>query len=232
MPETESKSWWTSLHERFTYGLGTKLIVLLLVAMIGIFALLSYLTITVHRHHLEATTLLSAERISDVIRRSTSFYMLRNDREGLYHAMATMADEPGVIKVRVFDREGHISYSTDPSEISRVVDKDAEACYGCHSQKQALTKLNRPDRFRVYKNGGGHRVLAIITPIENQAQCSNATCHAHPESQQILGVLDTHLSLALADQQLAQGSQRMLAVDALAMALVAFLSWLFIHRMV
>jgi two-component system NtrC family sensor kinase len=47
-----------------------------------------------------------------------------------------------------------------------------------------------------------------------------------------LGVLDTHLSLAMADQQLAQGSRRMLAYDALAMALVAFLSWLFIHRMV
>jgi two-component system NtrC family sensor kinase len=36
----------------------------------------------------------------------------------------------------------------------------------------------------------------------------------------------------MADQQLAQGSRRMLACDALAMALVAFLSWLFIRRMV
>src|SRR3974390_888746 len=142
MPETESKPWWTAVQERFTCGLGTKLIGLLLGAMILIFALLGYLTVRLHRHHLEAATLLSAERISDVIKRSTTFYMLRNDREGLYHAMTTMADEPGVIKVRVFDREGRVSYSTDPAEISRVVDKDAEACYGCHSQLQALAKLN------------------------------------------------------------------------------------------
>ncbi len=75
-------------------------------------------------------------------------------------------------------------------------------------------------------------MLAIITPIENQPECSNAACHAHPASQQILGVLDTHLSLAKADQQLAQGTWQMLAYDVLAMVAIAFLSWLFIHRMV
>jgi two-component system, NtrC family, sensor kinase len=231
MLETEPKRWWNALGESFRHGLGTKLIGLLLGAMVIIFSLLGYLNIRLHRKHLDAAALASAERMSDVIKRSTTYYMMRNDREAVYHAMTTMADEPGVVRVRVFDREGRISYSTDPSEISQVVDKAAEACYGCHSQQQPLAKLNRPDRFRVYR-AQGQRVLAIITPIENQAECSNAACHAHPESQQILGVLDTHLSLARADQQLAQGTWQMLAYDVLAMLGIAVLSWLFIRRMV
>ena len=218
------------LH-RVRYGLGTKLIVLLLGAMVVIFALLGYLTIRLQRQHLEAATLLSAERVSDVIRRNTSEYMLRNDQQGLHHAIGTMASEPGMVRVRVFDREGHISYSSDPSEINRIVDKDAEACYGCHAHGQALARLNRPDRFRVYRAQGG-RVLAIITPIENQPECSNAACHAHPTSQQILGVLDTHLSLARTDQELAEVSWRMIACDVLAMGGIAFLSWLFVLRVV
>lgn len=232
MPETEAKRWWSAVDKRFRYGLGTKLIGLLLGAMLIIFTLLGYLTIRLHRQHLETAALVSTESISDVIKRSTTFYMMRNDREGLYNAMATMANEPGVVRVRVFDQEGRISYSTEPSEISRVVDKAAEACYGCHSRQQPLAKLNRPDRFRVYRSKGGARVLAIITPIENQAECSNAACHAHPESQQILGVLDTHLSLARTDQQLAQGTWQMLAYDGIAMAGIALLTWLFIRRMV
>ena len=230
MRETEKKPA-IGMLDRVRYGLGTKLIVLLLGAMLVIFAFLGYLTIRLQRQHLEAATLLSAERITDIIRRNTSDYMLRNDREGLHHAISDMASEPGVIRLRVFDRQGHISYSTDPSEINRSVDKDAEACYGCHAHQQTLTRLNRPDRFRVYR-AQGQRVLAIISPIENQAECSNAACHAHPASQQILGVLDTHLSLARTDQQLAQGSWRMLACDALAMAAIAFLSWIFIRRVV
>jgi len=75
-------------------------------------------------------------------------------------------------------------------------------------------------------------VLGIITPIENQSSCSNASCHAHPANQQILGVLDTNLSLATADASLAQGTRRLLAYTALAVILVSFLSWQFVWRVV
>ena len=215
-----------------TNSISAKLIGSLLAVMLVIFALLGYLNIRLHRQHLEAATLASAERVSDVIKRSTTYYMLRNDREGLYHAIQTIADEPGMIKVRIFDQEGRISYSTDPAEVSHVLDKSAEACYGCHTQSQPLTRLNRPDRFRIYRNGGRHRVLGIITPIENQPGCSNAACHAHPASQQVLGVLDTNLSLAQADVQLADSSWRMFLYTAGAMLIVAVLSWVFVWRVV
>jgi len=218
--------------KRLAHSISAKLIGSLLAVMVAIFALLGYLNIRLHRQHLEAATLASAERVSDVINRSTTYYMLRNDREGLYHTIQTIADEPGMVKVRILDQEGRISYSTDPAEVSHVLDKTAEACYGCHIQSQPLTRLNRPDRFRIYRNGGGHRVLGIITPIENQPSCSNADCHAHPASQQVLGVLDTNLSLAQADAQLAVSSTRMLVYTAAAMLIVVVLSWLFVWRVV
>lgn len=229
MPEIEPNQR-MSQWKRLTHSISAKLIGSLLAAMIVIFALLGYLNTRLHRQHLEAATLTSAERVSDVIKRSTTYYMLRNDREGLYHVMSTIADEPGMVRVRIFDRDGRISYSTDPAEVSHIVDKDAEACYGCHAHSQALSRLNRPDRFRVYRNGGGHRVLGIITPIENQPACSNAACHAHPASQQILGVLDTSMSLAKADMQLAQSSQVMWIYDGIAMLTIALVSGAFVWR--
>jgi two-component system NtrC family sensor kinase len=204
----------------------------LLAVMLVIFALLGYLNIRLHRQDLETATLASAERVSDVISRSTAYYMLRNDREGLYHSIKTIADEPGMVKVRIFDQEGRIGYSTDPAEVSHVLDKKGEACYGCHAQSQPLARLNRPDRFRIYRSSNGQRVLGIITPIENQPSCSNAECHAHPADQQVLGVLDTDLSLAKADAQLAVGSVRMFSYTVGAMLIVAVLSWLFVWRVV
>src|SRR5208283_1622783 len=225
MPEIEpTRSYWRRLRR----SLSAKLIGSLLAMMVVIFALLGYANIRLHRQHLEEATLASAERVSDVIKRSTTYYMLRNDREGLYHAIQTMADEPGMVKVRILDQEGRVSYSTDATEVSHVLDKTAEACYGCHNQAQPLARLNRPDRFRIYRNGGGHRVLGIITPIENQASCSNAACHAHPADQQVLGVLDTNLSLAKADAQIAVSSARSLSYTAIAMLIVAVMSWLFV----
>jgi len=215
-----------------TRSISAKLIGYLLALMVAVFGLLGYLNIQLHRQDLESATLASAERVSDVINHSTTYYMLRNDREGLYHSIETMADEPGMVKVRIFDQEGRIGYSTDLAEVSHVVDKKAEACYGCHNQSQPLARLNRPDRFRIYRGDGGQRVLGIITPIENRPSCSNADCHAHPASQQVLGVLDTDLSLAKTDAQLAGSSSLMLYYTAAALLIVVVLSFLFVWQVV
>lgn len=212
--------------------LSAKLNALLLGAMVVIFALLGYLNVRLHRRHLEDNTLLVAEHISDVIQHGTTEYMLRNDREGLHRSIETIAAEPGIEKIRIFDQDGRITYTTNSGEQNHVVDKTAEACYACHAQAQPLVRLKRPDRFRIYRNAAGVRVLGVITPIENQASCSNASCHAHPAGQQILGVLDTNLSLAKADVQLAQSSRRMLVYTGCGLLLIAVLSWFFVWQVV
>src|SRR5678809_2782 len=106
MRETKPKP---SRWFRLTHSLSAKLNLLLLGAMILIFALLGYANVRLHRQHLEQYTLLSAERISDVIKQGTTSYMLRNDREGLYRSIQTMAAEPGMEKIRIFDQEGRIT---------------------------------------------------------------------------------------------------------------------------
>jgi len=217
---------------RVTQTLSVKLNLLLLGTMVVIFALLGYLTVKLHRQHLEQNTLLVAERISDVIKHGTTDYMLHNDREGLHRSIKMMASEPGIEKIRIFDQEGRITYTTSSTEQNHVVDKSAEACYACHAQSQPLARLNRPDRFRIYRNGSGTRILGVITPIENQPACSNAACHAHPAEQQILGVLDTNISLAKADVQLAESTRRMIAYTACALLLIALLSWYFVWQVV
>ena len=87
------------------------------------------------------------------------------------------------------------------------------------------TESSRP--LRIYRNAAGTRVLGVITPIENQPACSNAACHAHPAEQQILGVLDTNLSLAKADVQLAESSRRMIVYTGCALLLIVIAELVF-----
>ena len=213
--------------QRMGRSVSAKLMVSIFVVMLIIFALLGYFSIQLHRKNLEAAALVSAEQQSEVLRRSASHYMLHNDRNGLYEMMLNMADQPGVTRVRILNPQGVISYSTAPAEVGNMVDKGAEACYACHAQSQPLTRLNRSDRFRVYR-ADHTRILGVITPIENQPACSNAACHAHPASTQILGVLDTNLSLAKVDQGLARERREMLASTGVALLAVVLLSGLFV----
>lgn len=232
MRETDPNRGRPQLWSRVRRSLAAKLIALLVVILVASFALLGFLTVRLHRQHLETATLTAAERVSDVIKRSTSSYMLRNDSAGLHQLIATMGNEPGMVRVRIFAPDGRISYSTEASELNRTVDMKAEACYGCHTESQPLTRLNRTDRFRIYRANGSGRILGIIAPLENQPACANAACHAHPASQQILGILDTNLSLARADVQLAQDSRLMLSYTFVAMLVIAVLSGIFVWRMV
>jgi two-component system NtrC family sensor kinase len=238
-PQSETESGLYSLEAQFpirwrdiSNSLSAKLLLLLSIALVVTFAVLGYVNIRLHRQHLEAQILASAESMSDVIKRSTSSYMMRNDRNGLYDMMSTMADEPGVVRLRIFNKEGRISFSTEPQEVETYVDKSAEACYGCHAQAQPLARLKRPDRFRIFRDKEGGRTLAIITPIENQPSCTNAACHAHPASQQILGVLDTNLSLAIADANLSDSTRKMSIYTAGAVLVIAVLTFVVVWRLV
>jgi two-component system NtrC family sensor kinase len=216
----------------WTRSLSVKLTAMLVLGMVVCFGLLGYLNVRLHRKHLEQAVLLSAERVSDVIKRSTSYSMLRNDREGLYHAIQTMAAQPGIVRIRIFNKEGSIRFSTDAAEVNSQVDTKAEACYACHAQAQPLAHLNRPDRFRIFRAANGTRVLGIINPIENLPSCSTAECHAHPASQKILGVLDSNLSLATTDKDLAESTMQMSVYTILAVAAISLLSGLFVWRLV
>ena len=215
-----------------TRSLSAKLGILLLAAMTLVFGLLGYLNVRLQRQQLESTTLASADRVSDVIKRQASYYMLRNERDGLYHSISEIGHEPGVVHIRIFNRQGKITYSSDPRETNTMVDEQAEACNRCHAQSQPLTHLNRPDRFRTYRLASGERVLGIINPIENSPECSNADCHAHPASQTVLGVLDTDLSLASADASLAQAKRQTITYTFLAVIAISCLTAVFIWRFV
>jgi two-component system NtrC family sensor kinase len=68
----------------------------------------------------------------------------------------------------------------------------------------------------------------MIKPIENQAQCSNAACHAHPEMQRILGVIDVNLSLASVDEHLASTQRNLIRFTAVAVLLICAVSLIFI----
>jgi two-component system NtrC family sensor kinase len=200
---------------RFTYSLATKLTACVVGSMALLLGLYGYWHLRLWRQSQQEMVFQSADRTSDIIWRSTRYSMLRNQREEVFHIINTIGHEAGISRIRIFNKEGQITFSTDPQEVGQFVDKKAEACYACHAQAQPLTRLNRPDRLRIYKGAGGTRVLGLIRPIENEPDCSNAACHAHTAGDQVLGVLDTNLSLASVDRVVAR-SQRQIAVFTIA----------------
>lgn len=176
----------------------------------------------------ESLVSMSAARIADVVRNSARDAMMHNDRERLYVMIRDIGREPGMRLLRIISEDGLIRHSTRTGEIGAMVDKKAEACFGCHAQGQPLSRLPNKQSTRVFTEPGGQRTLAIILPIENSSDCSNAACHAHPPQRRILGVIDAHLALDSVDAQLAEHRTQMMAFTVAAALIVSLLSGLFI----
>jgi two-component system NtrC family sensor kinase len=212
-------------------SLARKLTLSLVAGAAVIFTGFGYLNLRLQRRHLEETALDSADRIGDIIQRSTRYQMLHNDREAMFQTIREIGSEPGIQRIRIFNNEGRISFSTDPGESGRVVDKTVEACYACHQQGKPLTHIEGRERSRTFQ-ADGERVLGVIRPIENEPSCWNADCHFHPPNQRVLGVIDTHLSLARVDARVAQHLAQLTEATALALALVCGISMVFVWRLV
>ena len=181
---------------RITHSLAAKLFAVVFVVLLLNLGVLGYVNIRLHREHLEAAHQRSAERLSDVVRRSMNYHMLRNDRDALRHIIETIGAEPGIVRLRLTDHLGRVRFATQHPSRSRVIN--------------------------------------VATPIENAPGCSTGACHAHPQTQKILGLLVVDLSLADADADASKTSRQFIAWSALAIVLtlaaIGLLVWSLVHE--
>jgi two-component system NtrC family sensor kinase len=138
-----------------------------------------------------------ADNLSETIARTSRFLMLDNHSQGFYTMMGIVGEQQGIECLRLFNKEGVVTYSTRPEEIGMVLDKEAEGCNACHQPGQK-TRSDVPmtGRSRVFYDAQGRKLLGMTKEISNHPSCSTAACHAHPPENPILGTLDLQISLA------------------------------------
>ncbi len=179
-----------------------KLITYIIVLLITVLGIVLYFNAENQKKQLLNEVIMGATQLSDTIIKSTEYDMLRNQRSNVYRIINYIGMQQGINRVRIFNKEGYIMVSTDPNEIGKFVNKSEEQCYACHALGKPLERLTIPKRTRIFKLTNGNKVLGMITPIYNEAECSSAACHAHPASQKVLGVLDISMSLETIEKEI------------------------------
>src|SRR3954470_15297348 len=169
-------------------GLAAKLAVCVIASTAAFFALFGYINLRMARTNSEGLVRKSADRLANIMLRSTRYAMLQDDRAALVSIIQDLGSEPGIQRIRIFDQNGRITLSTDSREVGS---SDSPG----------------PEGVRIFKDPKAQRVLAVNRPIENSPSCSSASCHVHPASQKTLGMIDADLSLAQVDAQMAQQQQ-------------------------
>lgn len=219
---------------RFYHTISFRVLVGSCLLLFVLFGLYSFIAVSVHTDQVLAQVYESADRMTDIIKKSTHYSMMLNRREDVRQIITTIGREPGVEGIRIYDKRGVIMISTVPAEERTTVNLHAEACYACHDSERPLQSLPISTRMRTYTGSHGHRILGLINPIPNEPACSDAACHAHPRDRTVLGVLDIRMSLEAVDADIAAAQRRLIVWAVVMTLIVAAASGLFffvtIHR--
>lgn len=217
---------------RLTNSISTKLF-LILVALLAIaFIVMLYFNVKTYTTHLHENVLRNAIQVSNIIKSACYHSMLKNDREGLMNIIVSVGKEEGIDAIRIYNRQGSISFSKDVNEVHHVADKRAEQCFVCHREEPAKQLEPTKDLTRILLAPGGYRQLGLVNPIENRPECYNAACHAHSQDMKKLGLLDVKLSLKRIDEEIASTKRKMVFYSIVLILVTALLKGGFIVLLV
>lgn len=212
-------------------GLAFKLVVALTLLMAVTKGVFIYFSVREEERHFLQNMILGADQLSQSIASATWQAMGADRRDAAYEIMETIATKQGINRIRILNKEGRVMFSTGPDR-GAMVDQKAEACFLCHAREKPLVRVDVPSRARVFRGPDGHRKLGMVTPLYNEPACSSASCHAHPEAVQVLGVLDVDLDLRQVDRDLADIRTRTILLGIAQVLLIALFIFTFTRRFV
>ena len=123
-------------EESHIQKLGAKLIVSLTVLIVAISCISGYLNLRAQKRRMLDTMILGADQLSRSITSSTWHAMLDDDRKAAYEIMRVIADKQGVDRIRMFNREGRLVFSTDAREHPSAVNQSSKSAQAATSTVQ------------------------------------------------------------------------------------------------
>jgi two-component system, NtrC family, sensor kinase len=212
---------------------GRKLTTAVDITVLLIISVFAYVNIRSHNNNLLAEVERHAIQVSQTVKSSTEYDMLLNEPDRIHQTIQRLGQERSIERIRIMNKAGEITYSSDTNEIGKTVDLSAESCVHCHSVDPPLERLEKTARTRVFQRPGDRsRVLGVITPIYNQPSCWSASCHAHPKSKTVLGVFDVIMPLAAVDADMRHGRIEILIFAASAVVALSLITGVFVRRWV
>ncbi len=196
--------------KKFTRSLSFKLSFYAAIIMLVAVLAFSYHSISSHEQSLVDKTIEQALKESEVIKAAIWNGMMTNDREVIRESINTLGTYAGFKQINIYDAKGTLHYSSRADHAPKTADP-------LKSPLLADLATNAAVRHRVSTDGAS---VQVINPLLNYQSCSSAACHAHPESEKILGALEVNQSLEGIRQEISKRKRETIVF--------AFLLFLFI----
>lgn len=209
-----------------------KVSVYLFVALSLATAVTTLLFIQHRQADMQAVVAGHVTQIADVVVASTRYTMLLNKRDIAEKIIDDVSQQKGIERLRVISKDGTIIHSNRKSEIGYSIEQKDEPCILCHQTSEPLKRVADDKRWQVFASPNGHRVLTSMHAIRNEPSCASASCHEHPASQSVLGIVDIAYSLEEIDKSMRSHAMHIAAVSFAFILMVSLSIGYLLQRMI
>lgn len=170
--------------------------VVIIISVMSVFLFVSFGIIfkSVYEQYLNTVILQSGNNVGSLVEGALYHSMLENDAGALQNTLDVIHTLPGIEDVNMYDSDDSLVYSSFPADTIGHINPD---CITCHSDMASMFPkkvksykiITAENECKMNKSDSGQRHLLINSPILNSRSCYTSACHAHPESQEVLGSL-------------------------------------------
>jgi len=171
----------------------------------------------------------NGNNIGSIVEGALYHSMLTNDRSALQNTLDVINTLPGIEDVNMYDNQDNLAYS--PFSTGGV-QHDNPNCKDCHAnigtmfpvKEKSFKIVNLDSKCEMSQKDYPYRLLLIRSPILNEASCYTSACHAHSESEEVLGSFVIRIPLEDLDSAVKKSTKDFFILAALTtLLLVTFL---------
>jgi two-component system NtrC family sensor kinase len=206
--------------------------VVLIITYLSVILFVSFFIIfkSVNEQYLNTIIRQSGNNIGSIVEGALYHSMLENDKSSLRNTLDIINTLPGIDEVNMYDSAENLVYSSFAEDKNN---KHSDPnCISCHPNIKSMFSdteksyriINVNSDCEMNQNDNGSRHLLIKSPILNEKSCSSSSCHAHKETDRLLGSLVIKIPLEAQDAAIRKSSTEFFVLAILATML--FLSFL------
>jgi two-component system, NtrC family, sensor kinase len=170
--------------------------VVFIITIMSVFLFLSFGIIfrSVHEQYLDTVIRQNGNNVGSIVEGALYQSMLTNDKGALQSTMDVIHTMSGIDEVNMYDKRDSLVYSSFSSDTSSHGNPN---CISCHAdiatmfprKEKSYRIIDVKSTCSMNQTEEGYRQLLIRSPILNDRSCYTSSCHAHQESEEVLGSL-------------------------------------------
>lgn len=189
----------------------------------------------VNERHLNKVCKQSGSNIGAIVEGALYHAMLTNDWPALENTIDVINGLPGIEDVNLYDNNDDVVYSSwsDPAN-----DHGNPNCKDCHTgissmfpgSERSFRIISLDSECEMTLKDYDYRLLMIHSPIPNQPSCYTAACHAHSETESVLGSFVIRIPMDVLDNAITEASNDFFVLAAFSTVLLIIFLIIFTRR--